>query len=79
MKKIFLLYVFFIPLLLNGQVERSKEIIDRKSSRKKNKEEKKSFEGSLKIIVSDDYDPNSSLTIDKKKGEWLMGKKSREL
>tara|TARA_B100001564_G_scaffold179656_1_gene150917 strand:+ start:235 stop:996 length:762 start_codon:yes stop_codon:yes gene_type:complete len=78
MKKL-ILFLLSVPIVLSGQVETSKESIDRASSRKKIKLEKEEFEGSLKIIVATDYDPNRSLTIDKTKGEWIMGKKSRQL
>jgi len=73
MKKL-LLVLLLIPLVSSGQVKKSEVSIDRESAR----EELKNIGEELKITVTNDYDPDRSLTIDKGKF-WRVDKKATVL
>ena len=73
MKKL-LLVLLFVPLVSSGQVKKSEVSIDRESAR----EELKNIGEELKITVTNDYDPDRSLTIDKG-NFWRLDKKATVL
>ena len=73
MKKL-LLVLLFVPFVSFGQVKKSEISIDRETAR----EELKNIGEELKIIVTNDYDPDRSLTIDEEKF-WRVDKKATVL
>ena len=73
MKKL-LLVLLFVPFVSFGQVKKSEISIDRETAR----EELKNIGEELKIIVTNDYDPDRSLTIDEGKF-WRIDKKATVL
>ena len=73
MKKL-LLVLLSVPLVSFGQVKKSEISIDRETAR----EELKNIGEELKIIVTNDYDPDRSLTIDEGKF-WRIDKKATVL
>ena len=73
MKKL-LLVLLFVPFVSFGQVKKSEISIDRETAR----EELKNIGEELKVIVTNDYDPDRSLTIDEEKF-WRVDKKATVL
>ena len=73
MKKL-LLVLLLVPLVSFGQVKKSEISIDRETAR----EELKNIGEELKVIVTNDYDPDRSLTIDEGKF-WRIDKKATVL